>query len=199
MQLHKRITTGSLIATFAFFVAGAATAEESAKFQIESPAFAQNEPIPPLYTCEGKDMSPPLTWSGMPAKAKSLALVVEDPDVATPGIQRGSFIHWLVYNLPAATIDLPEGAEPLPLGTREGVTNWKHSSYGGPCLATGKHRYFFKLYALDAMLKFEQPPNKSELEAAMKGHILGEAVLVGTFEKKETPPPARTLGYPTAP
>lgn len=152
---------------------------------ITSSAFAPNGAIPPLYTCEGKDLSPPLAFGGVPAGTKSLALVVEDPDAPDPAAPRMTWVHWILYNMPAATLGLPEAIKSaaLPAGTREGQNDWGRTGYGGPCPPFGRHRYFHKLYALDVVLRTLARPNKPELEKAMQGHILERAELIGTYQK----------------
>ncbi len=152
---------------------------------IESPAFAHRGAIPSKYTCDGDDISPPLSWSGVPQGAKSLVLIVDDPDAPDPAAPRMTWVHWVLYNLPPDSTGLPEGvkSEDLPAGTKEGVNDWKRTGYGGPCPPIGRHRYFFKLYALDRVLPDLSRPTKAQLENAMKGHVLEQAELVGTYEK----------------
>jgi hypothetical protein len=154
---------------------------------ISSTAFAHNAEIPTIYTCEGKDISPPLAWSGVPAGTKSLALIVDDPDAPDPAAPKMTWVHWVLYAIPPATDGLPEaiGSSALPPGTREGVNDWKRTGYGGPCPPIGRHRYFHKLYALDDVLPDLQRPDKAALEKAMKGHILAQAVLLGTYRKRK--------------
>jgi Raf kinase inhibitor-like YbhB/YbcL family protein len=152
---------------------------------ITSAAFAPNGAIPSLYTCEGKDVSPPLAWNGAPAGAKSFVLIVDDPDAPDPAAPKMTWVHWVLYNLPAAARALPEAVKPnaLPTGTREGVNDWGRTGYGGPCPPIGRHRYFHKLYALDMTLPDLKRPNKAALEKAMQGHILAQAELIGTYQK----------------
>ena len=152
---------------------------------ISSPAFAAGHEIPSDYTCEGADISPPLAFSGVPAGAKSLALIVDDPDAPDPAAPKMTWVHWVLYNLPADSKELPEGVEPggLPAGTREGKNDWKRTGYGGPCPPIGRHRYFFKLSALDTTLPDLNSPTTAELEKAMKGHVLGTAEIVGVYQK----------------
>jgi Raf kinase inhibitor-like YbhB/YbcL family protein len=152
---------------------------------LTSLAFAAGAAIPPRFTCQGADVSPPLAWSGAPEGAKSLALIVDDPDAPDPRAPKMTWVHWVLYNLPLGAKGLPEGVAPsaLPPGTREGTNDWKRTGYGGPCPPIGRHRYFFKLYALDAVLPDLGKPNKAKLEAAMKGHVLAHAELIGTYEK----------------
>ena len=153
---------------------------------VTSPAFADGGDIPLNYTCEGQDVSPPLTWSGVPTGTKSLALIVDDPDAPDPARPRMTWVHWVLYDLPASSTALAEAvdAAKLPPGTKPGLNDWKKLGYGGPCPPSGKHRYFHKLYALDVQLPSLRRPTKAALEAAMKGHILGEAHLMGTYQKK---------------
>jgi Raf kinase inhibitor-like YbhB/YbcL family protein len=153
--------------------------------QIISTAFAHEGAIPPLYTCEGKDVSPPLAWSDVPPGTKSLALIVDDPDAPDPAAPKMTWVHWVLYNLPPTSDGLPEGAKTLSAGGKEGVNDWKRTGYGGPCPPIGRHRYFHKLYALDAVLPDLKQPTKAKLEEAMKGHILSEARLMGTYQKSK--------------
>ena len=150
---------------------------------ITSSAFAHNEPIPRLYTCQGRDLSPPLAWSGVPATAKSLVLIVDDPDAPDPAHPRTTWVHWLLYNLPPTCAALPEAVKTLPAGTLEGINDWKRTGYGGPCPPIGRHRYFFKLYALDSVLPDLRFPTKAVLEEAMRGHVMAETQLIGSYIK----------------
>jgi Raf kinase inhibitor-like YbhB/YbcL family protein len=136
---------------------------------LDSPAFADNGAIPKLHTCQGKDISPALQWSGMPEGTKSLALIVDDPDAPDPAAPKRVWVHWVLYNIPADTTGLVEGVEPaaLPVGTREGRNDWGRTGYGGPCPPIGRHRYLHKLYALDVVLPDLKQPTKAELERAM--------------------------------
>lgn len=154
---------------------------------IESPAFAPNASIPREYTCQGIDVSPALGWSGAPEEAKSLVLIVEDPDVPDPADPKRTWVHWVLYDLPATSTGLPRDAavEQLPEGTRQGKNDWKQAGWGGPCPPIGRHRYQFKLYAVSKELGALDLPTARELEAAMEGHVAAEAVLVGTYEKAE--------------
>ena len=150
---------------------------------ITSTAFANNAPIPALYTCEGRDISPPLAWSGVPAGARSLVLIVDDPDAPDPAAPRMTWVHWLLYNLPADSRGLPEAVRALPAGTLEGIGDNQRTGYGGPCPPIGRHRYFHKLYALDIVLPDLDTPTKPALERVMAGPIVGQAWLVGTYQK----------------
>lgn len=151
--------------------------------RITSTAFRNEGAIPKLYTCEGKDISPPLVWIDVPTGTKSLALIVDDPDAPDPAAPKMTWVHWVLYNMSSATEGLPEGVKSLPPGTKEGVNDWKRTGYGGPCPPIGRHRYFHKLYALDIVLPDLRQPTKVQLEQAMKGHILAEAQLMGTYQK----------------
>jgi Raf kinase inhibitor-like YbhB/YbcL family protein len=152
---------------------------------LHSPAFADHHEIPSSHTCEGADLAPPLRWSNVPAAARSLALIVDDPDAPDPAAPRMTWVHWVLFDLPAAAGGLPEGGQPLPAGAREGLNDWKRTGYGGPCPPIGRHRYHFKLYALDTTLAPSlQRPTKAQLEHAMTGHVLAMAQLVGTYQKR---------------
>ncbi len=152
---------------------------------LTSPAFEDGSPIPARYTCDDADASPPLQWSGLPAGTQSLVLIVDDPDAPDPAAPKMVWDHWLLYNLPSDSTGLPEAVSPadLPPGTREGLNSWNRTGYGGPCPPVGRHRYFFKLYALDTVLPDLGTPTKAELLEAMAGHVLDEAVLMGTYQR----------------
>jgi Raf kinase inhibitor-like YbhB/YbcL family protein len=152
--------------------------------RITSTAFNDQSPIPAVYTCEGKGISPPLAWSDLPAGTKSLALIVDDPDAPDPAAPKMTWVHWVLYNLPATTSGLPEGLRALPAGTKEGLNDWKRTGYGGPCPPIGRHRYFHTLYALDDVLPDLRQPTKAKLKEAMKGHVIDEAQLMGTYQKR---------------
>jgi hypothetical protein len=160
--------------------------EKTMSLTITSTAFAANGAIPSLYTCEGKDSSPPLTWSGAPSGAKTFVLIVDDPDAPDPAAPKMTWVHWVLYDIPATAGALVEAiaAGALPPGTREGLNDWGRTGYGGPCPPIGRHRYFHKLYALDTVLPDLKRPKKAELEKAMHGHIVAEAVLIGTYQKR---------------
>jgi hypothetical protein len=151
---------------------------------ISSTAFPPGGEIPAAHTCEGKDTSPPLAFSGVPAGAGSLALVVDDPDAPDPKAPRTTWVHWVLYDLPPSATGLAEAVKQLPPGTRQGLNDWKRTGWGGPCPPVGRHRYFFKLYALDVVLGDLGTPTKARLEGAMKGHILVQAELVGTYQQR---------------
>ncbi|MCG6923965.1 MAG: YbhB/YbcL family Raf kinase inhibitor-like protein [Acidobacteria bacterium] len=153
---------------------------------LTSPAFAPGGEIPTLFTCEGSDVSPPLVWTGVPDGTKGLVLIVDDPDAPDPAAPKMTWVHWVLYGIPPDARSLPEGVASgaLPAGTREGLNDWKRTGYGGPCPPIGRHRYFHKLYALDTELPDLGAPTKAAVEAAIKGHVLAEAELMGTYEKK---------------
>jgi Raf kinase inhibitor-like YbhB/YbcL family protein len=151
--------------------------------RLESPAFGPNEAMDSRFTCEGDDVSPPLAWSGVPEGTKSLALVIDDPDAPDPAHPKRVWVHWVVLDIPPTVTALAEGASTaLPTGARTGTNDWGKTAYGGPCPPIGRHRYFHKLYALDTVLGL-QAPTKAALEAAMQGHVLARAQLVGTYQK----------------
>ena len=152
---------------------------------LTSPVFTHKGAIPRNYTCQGKDISPALQWSGLPNGTKSIALIVDDPDAPDPAAPKRVWVHWVLYNIPPSATGLVEGvsATTLPAGSREGKNDWERTGYGGPCPPIGRHRYFHKLYALDAVLPELKQPTKADLLKAMEGHILEQAELVGTYEK----------------
>lgn len=154
---------------------------------LTSTAFQHQGNIPPLYTCDGKDISPPLQWSGVPQGARSLALIVDDPDAPDPAKPKMTWVHWILFNLPPTTTGLPENIAPndLPAGTGHGLNDWKRTRYGGPCPPIGTHRYFFKLYALDIVLDEKGTPTKQQLENKMRGHILAQTELLGLYRRKK--------------
>jgi Raf kinase inhibitor-like YbhB/YbcL family protein len=152
---------------------------------ISSKAFAGGEAIPRQHTCDGDDRSPPLAWNGVPARAKSLVLIVDDPDAPDPRAPKMTWVHWVLYDIPPSASGLAEAVNPrdLPAGTREGLNDWKRTGYGGPCPPVGRHRYFFKLHALDGALGDLGRPTKAKLEGAMRGHVIAQAELVGTYQR----------------
>ena len=155
--------------------------------QITSPASPHQGEIPRKHTCEDRDVSPALAWSGLPDGTKSLALIVDDPDAPDPKAPKMTWVHWILYNLPPDSTGLPEAVaeKALPAGTLGGTSDYRRSTWGGPCPPIGRHRYFFKLYALDLVLPDLQKPNKAKLLAALEGHILARAELVGTYQKQK--------------
>jgi Raf kinase inhibitor-like YbhB/YbcL family protein len=173
---------------FAFFLvttlAVTQEAEAGMALTLTSPAFKQSAPMPSRLTCEGDDRSPPLAWTGVPEGTKSLVLIVDDPDAPDPKAPKRVWVHWVLYNLPPETRELSTGADTagLPPGTAHGVNDYKRAGYNGPCPPIGRHRYFHKLYALDTKLDLDRP-NKAALETAMKGHVLAQAELMGTYQK----------------
>ena len=155
--------------------------------KLVSAAFEHQGEIPRAYTCDGDDIAPPLEWSGVPPEAKSLVLIVDDPDAPDPANPKLTWVHWLLYGLPPKNGALPVATltEHLPPGTHEGCNDWQRTGYCGPCPPVGRHRYFFKLYALDTMLGDLGSPTKKDLEKAMQGHVLATAELMGTYQRGE--------------
>lgn len=150
-------------------------------FELKSSAFGNGSSIPSKYTCDGQDTSPPLSWNDAPSGTKSFALIADDPDAPM-----GTWVHWVVWNVPASASGLGEALDKkaaLSDGTKQGVSDFKRPGYGGPCPPSGTHRYMFKLYALDTVLDLEQSATKAKLESAMKGHVLGQATLMGTYAR----------------
>lgn len=156
-----------------------------ASLNIASVAFVHNGAMPKLHTCDGSDTSPSLTWSGVPAGTKSLALIVDDPDAPDPRAPKMTWVHWVLYNIPPTAAELPAGVprDALPQGTKEGINGWKRTGYGGPCPPVGRHRYFHKLYALDTVLPDLGRADSARLQQAMQGHVLAHAELIGTYQR----------------
>ena len=152
---------------------------------LHAPAFGDHQDIPVRYTCDGENISPALNWSGVPDGVKSFALVIDDPDAPDPKAPKRTWVHWVVYNLPAAVRGLERGAgaQDHPAGSDLGSNSWQRGHYGGPCPPIGKHRYFFKLYALDTRLRGLSHPSAAALRDAMQGHILARAQLVGLYRR----------------
>jgi Raf kinase inhibitor-like YbhB/YbcL family protein len=150
---------------------------------LSSPAFGDHGPIPAVYSCDGENVPPPLGWSGEPAHTASYALIVDDPDAPDPAAPQRTFVHWVLYNIPAPVRELEEAVLPgaLPDGTVQGRNDEGATGYSGPCPPVGRHRYFFKLYALDVELAGLENATKADLERAMEGHVLEMAQLVGTY------------------
>ena len=169
------------------FIVSADAKEVNPMMKVTSPAFENQGAIPKKFTCDGEDISPALAWSNIPEGTKSFALIVDDPDAPDPANPRMTWVHWVMYNIPATVSSLPEGVgdKDLPKGTLQGLNDWKKTGYGGPCPPIGKHRYFHKLYALDIVLPDLKQPTKAKLEKAMEGHVLSKAELVGLYQRKK--------------
>jgi Raf kinase inhibitor-like YbhB/YbcL family protein len=147
------------------------------KLTVTSAAFAEGAPIAAKYTCDGEDVNPPLAIGATPAGTRSLALIMDDPDAPI-----GIWVHWVAWNIPAQTREIPENG--MPAGASQGRNDWKRNGYGGPCPPSGTHRYFFKLYALDTTLALAPSANKADLERTMQGHVLASGQLMGTYKKR---------------
>jgi len=152
---------------------------------LTSMAFAAGAAIPAAHTCDGTNISPPLAWSNLPPATKSLALIVDDPDAPDPAAPQRTWVHWVLYDIPPSATGLPQGVSQrdLPPGTHTGLNDWKDAAYGGPCPPIGRHRYFHKLYALDVVLNDLGKPTKAQLEKAMQGHVIGQAELIGLYQR----------------
>lgn len=159
--------------------------DHTMSFSIHSDAFQAGGSIPSRYTCDGEDISPPLQWGAPPPGTRSLVLIVDDPDAPDPRAPKMTWVHWVLYDIPPDARGLAEGISPsrLPQGTLEGLNDWKRTGYGGPCPPIGRHRYFFKLYALDTVLPDMGAPTKDALERAMQGHIIEQTELMGTYQR----------------
>ena len=169
------------------FIVSADAKEVNPMMKVTSPAFENQGAVPKKFTCDGEDISPALAWSNIPEGTKSFALIVDDPDAPDPANPRMTWVHWVVYNIPATVSSLAEGVidKDLPKGTLQGLNDWKKTGYGGPCPPIGKHRYFHKLYALDIVLPDLKQPTKAKLEKVMEGHVLSKAELVGLYQRKK--------------
>ena len=157
------------------------TTSSAEKIVLTSPAFKEGERIPKKYTCDGSDISPALDWNSVPAQTKGLALIADDPDAPM-----GTWVHWVIFNIPPTLTGLPENVpakDSLPDGTLQGKNDFRNYGYGGPCPPGGTHRYFFKLYALDTMLKLPAGSKKSDVVKAMQGHVLAEGALMGRYSR----------------
>jgi len=158
--------------------------DESMPLSIKSPVFQNGGAIPREYTCDDADVAPALEWSGAPAGTKGFALIVDDPDAPDPAAPKMTYVHWVLYDIPASATSLPKGGK-TPAGARDGKNDWKRSGYGGPCPPIGRHRYFFKLYALDTLLGDLKTPTKDAVVKAMQGHVLAQAELMGTYQRSK--------------
>jgi Raf kinase inhibitor-like YbhB/YbcL family protein len=158
------------------------TRAETAQIQVTSSAFAEGGMIPPQYTCDGGNVSPPLSWQSVPEGTKSVALIADDPDAPAR-----TFVHWVLYDLPADVRELPEDVpneKTTPVGARQGINDFGEIGYGGPCPPSGTHRYYFKLYALDAQTNLPPGSSKAKLLDAMKGHVLAEGQIMGRYKRQ---------------
>ena len=193
---YGRLLQGAAACLLAAFAATAVAADSSqtgnagkngTTLAVTSSAFGNNQTMPSRFTCDGQDTSPPISWTGMPTNAKSLALIVEDPDVPDHAAPKRTATHWLLYNMPPSVSGLPEcvSDKDLPRGTLQGRNEWRRTGYGGPCPPIGQHRYFFRLYVLDTMLPDLKRPGKAKLENAIKGHIIARGELIGLYQKQK--------------
>ncbi|NOY25483.1 MAG: YbhB/YbcL family Raf kinase inhibitor-like protein [Oligoflexia bacterium] len=157
---------------------------ERSVMHLQSTAFGPGDEIPAEHTCQGANISPPLAWSDLPAGTKSLVLIIDDPDAPDPAAPKMTWVHWVLYDIPPDTTSLAQAVSTLPPGTRQGTNSWGRTGYGGPCPPIGRHRYFHKLFALDAVLGDLGDPDVDALMAAARSHILGNVELVGTYQKR---------------
>lgn len=158
------------------------SAEVTMPLTLTSPAFAPGGRIPARYTCDGRDESPPLAWTDVPTGTRTLALIMDDPDAPV-----GTWVHWVIFNIPASTTGLPAAIPPQPRlkdGSVQGVNSWRRVGFGGPCPPRGQHRYFFKLYALDASLSLDASATKADALKAMDGHIQAQTELMGVYRRR---------------
>ena len=180
-----QIVTALMFSCLVLMTVNLLRAEEIMALTLKSSAFDNGGEIPSRYTCEGEDVSPSLVWTGVPETARSLVLIVDDPDAPDPKAPKMTWVHWVLYNIPPDVTGLPEGVVPAKLspGMMEGLNDWKRIGYGGPCPPIGRHRYFHKLYALDTVLEVMNTPTKANVEVAMKGHVIAQTELMGTYKK----------------
>lgn len=181
-----KVCLGDAMFSILIMIDAMAEGGQTMPLTLRSPDFVHQGDIPKQFTCQGDDSSPALSWSGVPANAKSLVLIVDDPDAPDPAKPKMTWVHWILYNIPPTVNELPHAVADsnLPGWTQLGQNDWKRTGYGGPCPPIGKHRYFHKLYALDIELPDLNQPTKAQLEAAMQGHILQQAELIGTYQKQ---------------
>lgn len=184
---NRGATQIRLMALIAFGLTCMYSMGEEGNMILSSKAFEEGTSIPARYTADGKDISPPLEWEGIPDGTQSLVLIIDDPDAPDPAAPRMIWVHWVLFNIPPDTTGLPEGVKTkkLPAGTGEGMNDWNRTGYGGPAPPIGRHRYVHKLYALDITLTGMGTPNKAKVVEAMQGHVLAEAKLVGTYERSK--------------
>jgi Raf kinase inhibitor-like YbhB/YbcL family protein len=178
MMVFLNVLTRFVVMGFAALLMGAG----GAIMELESQAFQTGDIIPPKYTCDGQDISPPLSWSDPPDGTTSFALISDDPDAPM-----GTWVHWVIWNIPASARALEENTPQtasLPNGATQGTTDFHRVGYGGPCPPSGTHRYFFKLYALDTTLNLPSSTTKKDLEKAMHGHILAQTELMGKYRRR---------------
>lgn len=172
----QKLLSAVILGTLLIGCTQSATPQSLMTFQLTSPAFTNGEKIPALYTCDGEDRIPDLVWSDAPQNTQSFALIMDDPDAPM-----GTWVHWVIYNLPSGTTKITNGA--LPEGAMEGMNSWDKTAYGGPCPPSGTHRYIFHLYALDTMLDLLTSGTKEELEQAMQNHVLAQTELIGVYQR----------------
>ncbi|MEY3288980.1 MAG: hypothetical protein RLZZ419_1222 [Pseudomonadota bacterium] len=187
--IYQHPITRLICLLFNIFTVTAALAidgEKNMTLNLKSPDFVHLGEIPKIFTCQGDDSSPALSWTELPKNTKSLVLIVDDPDAPDPAAPKMTWVHWLLYNIPPTVRELPKAIaeNDLPSGIQQGKNDWKKTGYGGPCPPIGRHRYFHKLYALDIELPDLHHPNKTQLEKAMTGHIIDKTELIGTYQKQ---------------
>jgi len=177
-----RLLLLAMVGVIATLAAPSAPAED---LTLSTPAFDSQEHIPTTYTCDGQGIAPALHWQHIPSGTRSLALIVTDPDAPDPAAPKTTWVHWIVYDLPATSRGLQQGtqADALPTSARNGENSWQHSGYGAPCPPIGQHRYIFTLYALDTRLPNLDTPDRAKLTQAMAGHILAKTQIVGLYRR----------------
>ncbi len=184
-KLRKYLGLVVIFSCIVFSVRAGFTQEEAMTLTIKSNAFVHEGEIPSKYTCQGEDIAPAIEWKGAPKNTVSFVLIVDDPDAPDPAAPKMTWVHWVVYNIQPDVTGFPEGVASgdFLYGAEDGINDWKRTGYGGPCPPIGRHRYYHKLYALDVTLDSLDNPTKDEVLAAMEGHVIAEAVLMGTYQK----------------
>jgi hypothetical protein len=177
MNIKKALTTLCFSISL-IFVASIASSQTTANLNLSSSVFQEGKPIPAKYTCDSSNVSPPLTWSGFPKNTKSFAIIMDDPDAPM-----GTWVHWVIYNIPATVNTLREKYSIEDIKATDGLNGWSQEGYRGPCPPNGIHRYEFKLYALDTNLERTDGMTKTKLLEVMKGHVLSQTVFMGTFSR----------------
>ncbi len=180
-MMNKAIFKACILIVVVFLGSSIVIAKGEVAMQISSSAFSHEQKIPTRFTCDGQDISPPLSWQQVPSETKSLVLICDDPDAPM-----GTWVHWVFYDIPPGVSQLPENIEPAQhpaVGGTQGTSDFGRIGYGGPCPPSGTHRYFFKLYALDTVLDLPPGQTKKQVLAAMQGHVLAEATLMGKYSR----------------
>jgi len=169
-----------LMSVLASPVRGKQMKQKNGKFELTSSAFINSQSIPALYTCDGRDVSPELSWKGVPPNTKSFVLICDDPDAPA-----GTWVHWILFNIPVTVMHIAQGARVADIGALSGTNSWKKKEWGGPCPPAGTHHYYFTLYAIDTTLTLKESATKNDIMAAIQNHTIATAQLMGTYKRKK--------------